>query len=245
MNRPPAAGKWLAISLAAVALLAGAAGMAVGALLIPRTEVVEKPVEVVVEKRVEVPVEKQVIVERKVELPPPPFTYQPVEGNPRTATSEEIRLALLVRDGIRKANDAQKIEYEVGALFNPGKSVKVIVLLNAEAQTRLTLEPLRTAVVSAVEAKGFKVLPDDSTDSDWNTLLHVEVDLTDKKNAGRIAVTVRQGLMAFSNGSWKKVNAGIAHYAVVEELGSRPQAVVSDILSQLPASASSDLASAK
>lgn len=245
MSRPPAAGKWLAVSLAAVALLAGAAGLALGALLIPRTETVEKPVEVIVEKRVEVPVEKQVIVERKVELPPPPFTYQPAEGNPRTATGEEIRLALLVRDGIRKAHDAQKIDYEASALFNPGRSVKVIVMLNAEAQTRLTLEPLRAAAVRAVEAKGLKVLPDDSTDSDWNTLFHVEVDLTDRKNAGRIGVIVRQGLMAFSNGAWKKVNAGIVHYSVVEELGSSPQAAVSDILTQLVAMASSDLASAK
>lgn len=245
MSRPPAAGKWLIISLVAIALLAGVAGMSAGALLIPRTETVEKPVEVIVEKRVEVPVEKQVIVERKVELPPAPFSYQPLEGAARTATHEEIRLALLVRDGIRKAHDAQKIEYEVTALFNPGKSIKIIVLLNAEAQTRLKLEPLRAVVVSAVEAKGFKVLPDDSTDSEWNTLLHVEVDLTDNKNAGRIAVTVRQGLMAFSNGSWKKVNAGIAHYSVVEELGGRPQAAVSDIVSRLAASASADLASAK
>ena len=69
--------RWLPAVLAVTALLAGLVGVVAGMFLFPRTLTVEKPVEVVVEKRVEVPVEKPVIVEKRVELPAPPFSYEP------------------------------------------------------------------------------------------------------------------------------------------------------------------------
>lgn len=237
--------KWLTVIVVAVALVAGVVGVMLGALLIPRTEIVEKPVEIQVEKRVEVPVERQVIVERKVELPPAPFKYAPAEGGLRTATDEELRVALLMRDDIRKADGAETMHYESTAIFDPGKSVKVLVNLNAAAVSRLSLERIRGLAVGVLERKGFVVLSDDSKEAQWNTLVHVEVDLTEGKASGRVTVTLRQGMLGFSNRTWRKVNVGVAHYGTVEDFGREPEPAVDKAVEKVMRMATADLVKAR
>jgi hypothetical protein len=245
MRTTPAAGKWLAISLVAVGLLSGVVGLAFGALLFPRTEVVEKPVEVVVEKRVEVPVEKKVVVERKVELPPPPFRYQPAEGGERVATSDEIKVALLMRDDIRKSDAAENLAFEAAAIFNPGKKLKVLVNLNPVATARLSGAELRKTLVDALEHRGFTVLADDAKTEDFNTLVHLEVDLVGNASAGRVAVTVRQGMLGYSNRTWRKVSMGVAHYGWTGVLDGPGQSDLDRVLAGLTAEVAADLAKAK
>lgn len=239
------AGKWLAISLVAVGLLAGVIGMAFGALLFPRVEVVERPVEVVVEKRVEVPVEKQVVVERKVELPSQPFRYAPAEGGERVATSDEIKVALLMRDDIRKSDAAENMAYEAGAIFNPGKKLKVLVNLNPLATARLSAATTRKTLVDALERQGFGVLEDDAKSDDWNTLVHLEIDLVGNGAAGRVSVTIRQGMLGFSNRTWRKVSTGVAHYGWTGVLEGSVQSEMDRILTGLTAGVAADLAKSK
>jgi len=245
MRTTPADGKWLAISLVAVGLLSGVVGLAFGALLFPRTEIIEKPVEVVVEKRVEVPVEKKVVVERKVELPPPPFRYEPAEGGERVATSDEIKVALLIRDDIRKSDGAENLAYEAGAIFNPGKKLKVLVNLNPVATARLSGADLRKTLVDALERRGFTLLDDDAKTGDWNTLVHLEVDLVGSGKAGRVAVTIRQGMLGFSNRTWRKVSTGVAHYGWTGVLEGAGQSDLDQVLAGLAAEVAGDLAKAK
>lgn len=245
MSASSPAGKWIAISLVAVGVLTGVLGLALGALLFPRTEVVEKPVEVVVEKRVEVPVEKQVVVERKVELPPPPFRYAPAEGGERVVTSDEIKVALLMRDDIRKSDAAEKIAYEAGAIFNPGKKLKVLVNLNPVATSRLSGVAIRKTMVDALERQGFGVLEDDAKADDWNTLVHLEVDLVGNGSAGRVSVVIRQGMISFSNRTWRKVSTGVAHYGWTGTLDGSVQAELDRVLAGLTAEVAGDLAKAR
>jgi len=235
----------MVVAAVAVGLIAGVVGLMLGAFLLPRTEVVEKPVEVVVEKRVEVPVERQVIVERKVELPAAPFKYAPAEGGQRTATEDELRVALLMRDDIRKADASGDLRFEADAIFNPGKAVKVLVNMNRAAVSRLSLERVRAVAVSALERKGFEVLPDDAKDGQWNTLVHVEVDLADGNASGRVAVTIRQGMLGYSNRTWRKVSVGVAHYGTVEDFGRQPESAVDKAVEASATAAAADLAKAR
>lgn len=238
-------GRWLGAIVAAVALVAGVAGLLLGALLIPRTEIVEKPVEVQVEKRVEVPVERQVIVERKVETPPAPFKYLASDGGLRTPTEEELKVALLMRDDIRKADAAEKMDYEASAIFNPGQSVKLFVSLNEAAKARLHASQIRSVAVGVLKDKGLEVLGDDVRDRDWNTLLHVEIELADSKSSGRVTVVVRQGMLGFSNRAWRKVNVGVAHYGALEDFGREPEQPVNQAVARWVSAAASDLVKAK
>jgi len=245
MNMPTSAGKWMAISIAAVGLLTGAIGLALGALLFPRIEEVERPVEVFVEKRVEVPVEKQVVVERKVELPPPPFRYTPAEGGERIVTSDEIRVALLMRDDIRKSDAAENLAYEAGAIFNPGKKLKVLVSLNSVATARLSNFTIRQSMVDALERKGFAVLEDDAQGDDWNTLVHLEVELVGNGSAGRVSVTIRQGMISFSNRTWRKINTGVAHYGWIGVIEGADRSDLNQVLTGLATKVAADLAKAR
>jgi|APGre2960657444_1045066.scaffolds.fasta_scaffold03484_7 hypothetical protein len=233
------------VTIVAVALIAGVIGVMLGALLIPNIQVVEKPVEVVVEKRIEVPVERKVFVDRKVELPAAPFSYTPAEGGLRSATNDELRIALLMRDDIRKADAAEAMHYESTAIFNPGKSVKVLVNLNSTAMNRLSIERIKGVTVRALEGKGFEVLADDAKDGQWNTLVHVEVDLIDSNGSGRATVTLRQGMLGFSNRTWRKVSVGAAHYGSVEDFGRQPEDAVDKAVTKLATSAAADLAKAR
>jgi hypothetical protein len=235
----------MGVTIVAVGLIASVFGIMVGALLLPRTEVVEKPVEVVVEKRVEIPVERKVIVERKVELPPAPFKYAPAEGGLRTATEEELRVALLMRDDIRKADAAEVMRFEAAAIFNPGKAVKILVNMNPTAVSRLSLDRVRKVAADALERNGFEVLPDDAKDGQWNTLVHVEVDLAEGVTSGRVAVTIRQGILGYSNRTWRKVSVGVAHYGTVEDFGRRPESAVDKALEGVASLAAADLAKAR
>jgi hypothetical protein len=241
----PGGSRWIVAIIIAVGLVSAAAGLALGALLIPRTEIVEKPVEILVEKRVEVPVERKVVVERKVELPPAPFRYSPAGGGSRQATEDEIRVALLMRDDIRKADLADKICYETTAIFNPGKSVKVLVNLNDAAATVLSAERIKQIAVDALSRKGFEVLSADDKSSSWNTLVHVEVDLTEDKYSGRVAVTLRQSMLGFSNLTWRKVSVGSAHYVLTKDFGRTTGLGVNAAVDSLTATAARDLAAAK
>ncbi len=244
-NLGPNSGRWLGAIVAAVALVAGVTGVLLGALLIPRTEIVEKPVEVQVEKRVEVPVERQVIVERKVETPSAPFKYLASDGGLRTPTEEELKVALLMRDDIRKADAAERMDYEASAIFNPGQCVKLFVSLNEAANARLSASQIRAVAAGVLKEKGLEVLGDDVRDRDWNTLVHVEIELTDSKTSGRVAVVVRQGMLGFSNRAWRKVNVGVAHYGAVEDFGREPDRPIDQAVTRWMAAAAADLVKAK
>lgn len=239
---------WLPAILLVAGLIAGLLGLLAGAYLFPRTLVVEKPVEVVVEKRVEVPVEKTVFVEKRVELPPAPYSYQPEAGGRVTVGSDDLRVALLMRDAIRKAGDEPKISYDSEALFPPTKSLKILVSPNPAVGSSLSREAVRAAVAATFEARGFKVLDDDSTDADWNTLVHVEIDavlLPSRGMAGRVSVSLRQGMLAYSNLVWRKVNIPVVAFSEVRHFGTDPSAVVLSAVKVQSERAAVDLAARK
>ena len=236
------ASRWVLVAVCATALVAGLSGILLGALLLPRVEVVEKPMEVLVEKRVEVPVEKRVVIERKVEMPPPPFSYRPAAGGSKEATHEEITVALLMRDDIRKATAAATVDYEASALFDPGTSITLLLEVNQPPASGLSAEVLRRAALSAFEAKGFKVLADDEVDDQCNTLVHVEVEVTDGGRVARLSVTVRQTLLAFGRNRWGKVNMGVARYGSLEVAGRASEANLLRVLSEMGERAATDLA---
>ena len=240
--------RWLPAVLAVTALLAGLVGVVAGMFLFPRTLTVEKPVEVVVEKRVEVPVEKPVIVEKRVELPPPPFSYEPEVGGRVTVSSDDLRIALRMRDAIRKAGDDPKIAYDSDAIFLPTKTLKVLVVPNPASASVLNHSAIRAVVVDVFEAKGFTVLADDSTVGDWNTLVHVEIDavaLSGRGLAGRVSVSLRQGMLGFSNTVWRKVNLPVVSFSEVRNFGADPSSVVLTVVRTQAERAATDLASKK
>lgn len=238
--------RWLPAVLAATALVAALCGAVVATFMFPRTLTVEKPVEVIVEKRVEVPVEKPVIVEKRVELPPPPFTYETEAGVKVKVSSDDLRIALLLRDAIRMAGDEPKIAYDSEAIFPPTKKLKVLFTPNAAAASVIDRSDVRAAVVSAFVAQGFVVLDDESEDGDWNTLVHVEVDgvlVSSKGLAGRVAVSLRQGMLGFSNSRWRKVNLPIVSFSELRSFGTDPSSVVVSIVRAQARRAATDLAS--
>ena len=240
--------RWLPAVLAVTALLAGLVGVVAGMFLFPRTLTVEKPVEVVVEKRVEVLVEKPVIVEKRVELPPPPFSYEPEVGGRVTVSSDDLRIALRMRDAIRKASDEPKIAYDSDAIFLPTKTLKVLVVPNPASASVLNHSAIRAVVVDVFEAKGFTVLADDSTVGDWNTLVHVEIDavaLSGRGLAGRVSVSLRQGMLGFSNTVWRKVNLPVVSFSEVRNFGADPSTVVLAVVRTQAERAATDLASKK
>lgn len=240
--------RWLPAVLAATALVAGLVGAVAGTFMFPRTLTVEKPVEVVVEKRVEVLVEKPVIVEKRVELPPPPFSYEPEVGGRVSVSSDDLRVALRMRDAIRKATDEPKIAYDSDAIFLPTKTLKVLVVPNPASASVLNPSAIRSVVSDIFEAKGFKVLDDEATDGDWNTLVHVEIDavaLSGKGMAGRVSVSLRQGMLGFSNTVWRKVNLPVVSFSEVRNFGSDPSAVVLAVVRTQAERAATDLASKK
>jgi hypothetical protein len=238
--------RWLPAVLAATALVAALCGAVVATFMFPRTLTVEKPVEVIVEKRVEVPVEKPVIVEKRVELPPPPFSYEPVTGGKVTVSSDDLRVALLMRDAIRKAGDEPKIAYDSEAIFPPTKKLKVLVTPNAAVVSVVDRADVRAAVAAAFVTQGFVVLDDDAEDGDWNTLVHVEIDgvlVSSKGLAGRVSVSLRQGMLGFSNSRWRKVNLPIVSFSEVRSFGADPSSVVVSIARTQARRAATDLAS--
>lgn len=237
--------RWLPAVLLAAGLIFGLLGVLAGAYLFPRTLTVEKPVEVVVEKRVEVAVEKPVIVEKRVELPAPPVSYQPETGGRVAVSSEDLQVAMLMRDAIRKAGDEPKITYDTEALFPPSRMLKVLVTPNPAALSALNTAALRDGAAAVFEAKGFKVLADDATDTDWNTLVHVEIDavsLPSRGMAGRISVSLRQGLLGYSNTVWRKVNLPIVSFSEVRNFGPDPSSAVLSAVKAQSERAASELA---
>ena len=240
--------RWLPAVLAVTALLAGLVGVVAGMFLFPRTLTVEKPVEVVVEKRVEVPVEKPVIVEKRVELPAPPFSYEPEVGGRVSVSADDLRVALRMRDAIRKASDEPKIAYDSDAIFLPTKTLKVLVVPNPASASVLNHSAVRAVVVDVFEAKGFTVLADDSTVGDWNTLVHVEIDavaFSGRGLAGRVSVSLRQGMLGFSNTVWRKVNLPVVSFSEVCNFGADPSTVVLAVVRTQAERAATDLASKK
>jgi hypothetical protein len=240
--------RWLPAVLAVTALLAGLVGAVAGMFLFPRTLTVEKPVEVIVEKRVEVPVEKPVIVEKRVELPAPPFSYEPDSGGKVSVSPDDLRIALRMRDAIRKAGDEPKIAYDADAIFLPTKTLKIVLTPNPAAATELNPAAIRAAVTAAFEAKGFKVLADDATDGDWNTLVHVEIDavtLSPRGLAGRVSVSLRQGMLGFSNSVWRKVNLPVVSFSDTRNFGAYPSTVVLSIVKTQSERAATELAAKK
>ena len=237
--------RWLPVVLAVTALLAGLVGVVAGMFLFPRTLTVEKPVEVVVEKRVEVPVEKPVIVEKRVELPAPPFSYEPESGGKVAVSPDDLRIALRMRDAIRKAGDEPKIAYDADAIFLPTKSIKVLLTPNPAAANELNAFAIRKVVVAAFEGKGFKVLADDANDGEWNTLVHVEIDavaLSPRGLAGRVSVSLRQGMLGYSNTVWRKVNLPVVAFSDTRHFGADPSVAVLTIVKTQSERAATELA---
>lgn len=206
---------WIALSVFGV-IFCGLFGLVAGAVLFPREIQVEKPVEVQVEKVVEKIVEKPVekVVEKVVVAPAPPFTYKLPDGVAKSATEDEAKVALMMRDDIRVATAAKEMAYHVGAIMPTSKKVKVLITPDAKSEANTSLEELRRVVVSALSGRGYVVLADDSSDQEWNTLIHVDVELVSA--AGSMACVaradIRQGMVAFSNGKWRKVNVIVATF---------------------------------
>ncbi len=216
-SRTPAS-IWIALSLFG-AIFFSLLGLVAGAVLFPREVQVEKPVEVpverVVEKIVEKPVEK--IIEKLVVAPAPPFSYKNPGGDLKSASEDEAKVALAVRDAIRVASEAKEMTYHIKAIMPTSRKVKLLVNTDARAEAETSWRDLKKEVSSVLAARGYVVLADDSSDQEWNTLLHFDVALVPVPLSGSKACVVRadirQGMVAFSNGEWRKVNVIVASFA--------------------------------
>jgi hypothetical protein len=121
-----------------------------------------------------------------------------------------------MRDAIRVASEAKEISYHLKAVMPTSRKVKLLVNTDARAESETSWRELRKEVSAVLSARGYAVLEDDSTDQEWNTLLHLDVTLTAVPLSGSKACVVRadirQGMVAYSNGDWRKVNVIVTSF---------------------------------
>jgi len=195
---------WVVWLLLAGVVIAGLAGVALGAIGFPREKIVEKPVEITVEKRVEVPVEKVVekIVEKIVDRPVEVVRMvDKIVKVPAELTPEQKSAVVFAG----RIFDPTQANAGV-SLFKLSDRILVTSALSGDGSRNISTGLIIARVESAFRQQGFRVVSSDSKEYPFSIAEVGGVFLEGRDTYGKILsvsgsynITISQPVTYFNN----------------------------------------------